>query len=132
MQMSFNVNLNTMAIDMHKGDTGSFWVQMELDDGEPFVEGDVAIFEVWQGQTRKLHREYELQPAEPDETTPGDGLFMIAFENEDTDTWADTSYDTEIKVVLNPTRSNSDIITGSTVRTVVQSKLNILHVFINV
>ena len=128
----FNVNLSTMAIDMHKGDTGSFWVQLELDNGEPFEAGDVALFEVWQGQTMKMHREYELQPAEPDETTPGDGLFMIAFENEDTDQWQEQTYDTEIKVVLNPTRQDGSVITGDTVRTLVQSKLNIMHVFINV
>ena len=130
--MAFDVNINTMAIDMHKGDTGSFWVQMELDNGEDFVEGDVAIFEVWQGQTRKMHREYELQPAEPDEKTPGDGLFLVEFENADTDQWAEATYNTEIRVVLNPTRSSDDVIDGDTVRTVVQSQLNIRKVWINI
>ena len=132
MGMAFDVNLNTMAIDMHKGDTGSFWVQMELDDGSPFVEGDVAIFEVWQGNARKLHREYELQPAEPDEKTPGDGLFLVEFENEDTDQWDAITYDTEIRVALNPTREDESVITGDTVRTMVQSKLNIKRVWIEI
>ena len=130
--MAFDVNTTTMAIDMHKGDTGSFWVQLELDNGEDFEQGDVAIFEVWQGTTRKMHREYELQPAEPDEKTPGDGLFLIEFENADTDQWAVTTYDTEIRVVLNPTRSSGSVTTGDTVRTVVQNKLNLRSVWIDI
>ena len=130
--MSFNVDLKTMAIDMHKGDTGSFWVQLELDDGSPFVEGDVALFEVLRGDETIIHREFDLQPAEPDEITPGDGLFQIVFENEDTDQLDVTNYNTEIRVILNPTREDNTVITGSTVRTLVQSSLNLRKVYIDV
>lgn len=128
----FDVNENTMAIDMHKGDTGSFYVEITLDPADDFVAGDVAIFEVWGNGVRKIHREYDLQPETPDEICLGDGKFLIAFRNSDTDTWAATSYDTEIRVSLNPVRSNGDVVDGDTVRTMVQSTLNIRPVYIDI
>ena len=132
MGMAFDVNLNTMAIDMHKGDTGSFWVQMELDDGSPFVEGDVAIFEVWQGNDRLMHREFDLQPDEPDDIELGDGQFLIAFRNSDTDRWTTSTKNSEIRVSLNPVRSSGKVVDGDTVRTIVQSTIQILDVKIDI
>ena len=45
----FSVNHDTMAISLHKGDTGAFTVTMSLQNGDAFVDGDTAIFEVWKG-----------------------------------------------------------------------------------
>lgn len=102
----FEVDTNSMAIRMHKGDTGAFYVTLELEDNEEFVQGDTAIFEVWQGTTRLMHREFDLQPDEPDDIELGDGKFLIAFRNSDTDTWSTTAKNTEIRVSLNPVRSS--------------------------
>ena len=130
--MAWNVNEDTMAVTMHKGDTGAFWVDLELEDGDEFIEGDVAIFEVWQGTVLKIHREFELQPDEPTDICPGDGSFLIAFRNSDTDTWANGTYSSEIRVVLNPIRSDGSVVDGDTVRTVVQSTVQINSVLINI
>lgn len=130
--MAWNVNEDTMAVTMHKGDTGAFWVDLELEDGDEFIEGDVAIFEVWQGTVLKIHREFELQPDEPTDICPGDGSFLIAFRNSDTDTWANGTYSSEIRVVLNPIRSDGSVVDGDTVRTVVQSTVQINNVLINI
>ena len=130
--MAFDVNTSTMAVTMHKGDTGAFTVTMELGEGESFVDGDVAIFEVWQGTTRKIHREYNLQPDEPTYTEYGDGVFLIAFRNSDTDTWAAGAYQTEIRVSLNPIRSSGAVVDGDTVRTVVKSTITIQDVLIQI
>lgn len=130
--MAFDVNETTMAVTMHRGDTGAFWVDLELEDGESFIEGDVAIFEVWQGTALRIHREYELQPDEPTDICPGDGSFLIAFRNSDTDTWANGTYSSEIRVVLNPIRSDGSVVDGDTVRTVVQSTVQINNVLIDI
>ena len=130
--MSWSVDTNSMAVTMHKGNTGAYWVQLSLDEGDEFVEGDVAIYEVWQGTTMLIHREFDLQPSTPTDIEPGDGKFLIAFVNSDTDTWAAGTYQTEICVILNPTRSDGSVVDGDTVRTVVKSTINIQDVLINV
>ena len=132
MRMAFDVNTNTMAVIMHRGDTGAFYVQLALQEGEDFVQGDVAIFEVWDGNTRKIHREFDLQPDEPDDIELGDGKFLIAFRNSDTDTWAARTYNSEIRISLNPVRSSGKVVDGDTVRTVVQSTIQINNVFIDI
>ncbi len=130
--MAWNIDPNTMAVTMHKGDTGSYTVTMELEDGESFVDGDVAIYEVWREDERMIHREFNLQPDEPTYTEYGDGVFLIAFRNSDTDTWSAGSYDTEIRVSLNPVRSSGRVVDGDTVRTVVQSTITIQDVHIDI
>jgi len=128
----FDVNESTMAVTLHKGDTGAYTVTLELEDGEEFVDGDVAIYEVWQGTNRLIHREFNLQPDEPTYTEYGDGVFLIAFRNSDTDTWAAGSYNTEIRVSLNPIRSSGSVVDGDTVRTIVKSTITIQDVLIQI
>ena len=130
--MAWDVNEETMAVTMHKGDTGAYTVTIELVDGESFVDGDVAIYEVWQGNNMLIHREFNLQPDEPTYTEYGDGVFLIAFRNSDTDTWAAGTYDTEICVSLNPIRSSGKVVDGDTVRTMVQSTIQINPVKIQI
>lgn len=128
--MAWEVNEQTMAVTMHRGNTGAYYVQLTLEDqpdinDNVFVAGDVAIYEVWNGSTRLIHREFDLQPATPTEIEPGDGKFLISFVNSDTDEWADGNYDTEICMILNPTRDDGSVVDGDTVRTVVQSTIQI-------
>ena len=130
--MAWSVDKGTMAVTMHKGDTGAYWVTLELSSGNDFVEGDVAIYEVWQGSTRKVHKEFDLQPGTPTDICPGDGKFLISFRNSDTDTWASGSYQTEIRVSLNPIRSDGSVVDGDTVRTVIKSTITIQDVLINI
>lgn len=132
MRKMFNVDENTMAVTLHKGDTGAYTVTLELEDGEEFVDGDVAIYEVWQGTNRLIHREFNLQPDDPTYTEYGDGVFLIAFRNSDTDTWAAGSYNTEIRVSLNPIRSSGAVVDGDTVRTIVKSTITIQDVLIQI
>ena len=130
--MAWSIDHNTMAVTMHKGDTGAFWVQLERESGNDFEDGDVAIFEVWQGSTQKIHREYNLQPETPTEILPGDGKFLVSFRNSDTDTWAAGSYNTEIRVSINPVRSSGKVVDGDTVRTIIKSTITILDVLIDI
>lgn len=86
---------------MHKGDTGAYWVTLTRSSGEPFAAGDVALYTVKQGSTVKISREYALD----DDEGAGNGRFLIAFHNSDTDTWSPGAYNTEIRVALNPIRN---------------------------
>ena len=136
--MAWDVDDN-MVVTMHQGDTGAYWVDLipedmegnELEDWQ-FEEGDVAIYEVWKGSTMMLHREYELQPAEPTDICPGDGSFLVAFRNSDTDTWTPGTYQTEIRMSLNPIRSDGSVVDGTTVRTTIQSTIQVNGVLIKI
>ena len=130
--MAFSVDKNTMAVTLHKGDTGAFWVRLAKLNGGDFVAGDVAIYEVWRGTERKIHKEYDLQPTTPTDAEPGDGKFLISFVNSDTDSWAAGTYQTEIRVVLNPVRSDGSVVDGDTVRTIVRSSITVNEVLISI
>lgn len=121
----FVIDPNNSAITMHKGDTGAYYVNLTRSSGEAFGENDRALYTVKQGVNIIIEREYALN----DETL-GNGRFLIAFRNSDTDTLAAGSYSTEIRVVINPIRSDGKIVDGDVVRTITASKstLTILDV----
>ena len=130
--MSWSVDKNTMAVTMHKGDTGAYWVTLVGSQGE-FDDGDVALYEVKQGNTVYLYREYNLNPETPSEIEPGDGKILIYFQNSTTDTWSPGSYQTEIRVARNPQRdTDNKVVDGDNVRTVIKSTLTIQDVLINI
>lgn len=126
--MAWSINKNTSAVTMHKGDTGAYWVRLARASGEDFEDGDVAIYIVKQGSTVKIQREFPLAGEGVEEN----GKFLIAFRNSDTDTWSPGTYNTEIRVSLNPMRSDGSVVDGDTVRTIAASKstITILDVLI--
>ena len=111
----FQIDPNTCAVTMHKGDTGAYDVTLSRSDGEPFTENDVAIYKVTLGTTEMIRREYALDG----ETN---GKITIAFHNADTDTWATGSYSTEIRVVVNAVHQDGKVVNGDIVRTPPQLK----------
>lgn len=117
----FEINPETSAVTMHRGDTGAYWVQLTRSTNEPFEDGDVALYTVKRGATVMMEREYPLD----DDDGAGNGRFLIAFRNSDTDTWASGSYTTEIRVALNPRRTDGEVVDGDTIRTITQSKSTI-------
>ena len=128
----WSLNKENMAVVMHKGDTGAYYVKLHRKSGQAFEEGDVAIYEVYRGSTLMMHREYDLQPQAPDDIELGDGRFLVAFRNSDTDTWQTGTYQVEIRVALNPLRAGGSVADGDTVRTVVRSTITIQDVLINI
>lgn len=131
-RMAWAVDKKSMAVTMHKGNTGAYWVQLERTSGKPFEQGDVAIYEVRQGQTVVIHKEFDLQPETPTDEMPGNGRFLISFRNSDTDTLATGSYSTEILVSLNPIRSDGEVVDGDNVKTLIRSTITINDVLINI
>ncbi len=124
----WTIDKNSLAIDMHRGDTGGRYLQFRKKSGTDFNEGDVVIFEVKRGNTVKMHRVFPLD----DDEGAGNGRFLLAFRNADTDTWDSGSYRTEFRVVLNPVYVSSAVRDGDTVRTPIQSTLNIRDVIIEI
>ena len=103
--MSWSFDKNTMAVTMHKGDTGAYYATAVRGSRSDWEDGDTAIYEVVQGRTVKIHREFNLQPAVPNDIELGDGKFLISFVNSDTDTWAAGTYTSEIRIARNPKRN---------------------------
>lgn len=120
------------AITMHQGDTGAFIGKATRANGEDFQEGDVALFTVRNSAGENLiEREYALD----DDDGLGNGRFLVEFHNSDTDDpekWPPGTYQTEIRIVVNPYRDASEKVEdGNIIRTPEngQNTLTILDVY---
>lgn len=138
----FTVNLETMAIDMHRGDTGAFKVAATRESGAAWGVHDRMMFTVSAADgTDKIRRLYRLDDSRT-ETDLGDGVVQIEFHNDDTDTWPTGVYTTELRFIrnavwdgaeltsdcVNDLVTDSHIIEGALVRTPIQSTLNIRNI----
>ena len=136
----FQVNLATMDIRMNRGDTGSFKVAAELESGTAWTEDDRMLFTVRNAQGAiVMQRIYRLD----DQWDLGDGVVLIEFHNDDTDTWEVGSYQTELRFDVAPIWSGTPptarcvdaltagvrMVEGPVVRTVIQSTLTIEGVY---
>lgn len=132
----FKVNLDTMAIEMHQGDTGSFKIHAERESGEAWTEYDRALFTVKDGQGEiVMQRIYRLD----DQWDLGDGTILVEFHNDDTDSWDPGQYSTELRFNVSPIwqgtaptarcvnalTTSARMVEGSIVRTKIQSTLTI-------
>lgn len=132
----FNVNLETMEIKMHAGDTGSFKVHAERGSGDAWTDEDRMLFTVRDGAGEiVLQRIYRLD----DQWEIGDGTVLIEFHNDDTDQWASGAYSTELRFDISPIwqgtaptarcvnalTSSAKMVEGAIVRTKIQSTLTI-------
>ena len=133
----FNVNLDTMEITMHAGDTGSFKIHGERETGEAWTEDDRMQLVVTNGQGEVvLWRIYRLD----DQYDLGDGTVLVEFHNDDTDSWDPGDYATELRFDVSPIWDGTPstarcvnalasgavkMIEGSVVRTTIQSTLHI-------
>ena len=133
----FNVNLDTMEITMHAGDTGSFKIHGTRKSGEAWTEDDrmQLVFTNGQGEV-VLWRIYRLD----DQYDLGDGTVLVEFHNDDTDSWDPGDYATELRFDVSPIWDGTPstarcvnalasgavkMIEGSVVRTTIQSTLHI-------
>ena len=133
----FNVDLNTMAITMHQGDTGSFKIGATRESGDEWTSADRMLFTVKNGQGEiVLQRIYRLD----DQYDLGNGKVLVEFHNDDTDTWDAGTYSTELRFDVSPiwdgtaptarcvnalSPGTPKMIEGSIVRTTIQSTLTI-------
>ena len=129
-----------MAITMHRGDTGSFKVHAERASGDAWTENDRLLFTVKDGQGDVvLQRFYRLD----DQWDLGDGTVLIEFHNNDTDTWQNGQYSTELRYNIEPIWNGTvptgrcvnaltagvRMTDGAIVRTVLQSTMTIDDIY---
>lgn len=133
----FNVNLDTMDIQMHRGDTGSFKIGATRGSGDEWTSADRMLMTVRnQAGEIVMQRIYRLD----DRWGLGNGKVLIEFHNDDTDTWDSGQYPVELRFDVDPIWNGTAptgrcvnalspgtpmMIEGSIVRTVIQSTLTI-------
>lgn len=91
-------NIETGNIDMNAGDTGSFWVCCKRKSGEDWPSTARMLYTISKGSEIMLQRIYRPD----DQFGAGDGMMLIEFHNDDTDTWATGIYDVERRYDLTP------------------------------
>ena len=136
----FQVDLTTMDIKMNRGDTGSFWVAASRASGDEWTADDRMLFTVRDGQNEiVMQRFYRLD----DQWDQGDGIVLIEFHNDDTDTWPTGQYSVELRFDINPWWSGTaptgrcvnaltagvKMIEGDVVRTVIHSTLTLDDIY---
>lgn len=136
----FNVDLETMNITMHRGDTGSFKLAASRESGSAWTEDDRMLFTIKnQNNEIVIQRFYRLD----DQYDLGDGKVLIEFHNDDTDTLENGMYSVEARFVISPiwngtapTSRCADALTagvrmveGAIVRTKIQSTLEINDIY---
>ena len=133
----FNVDLTTMAITMHQGDTGSFKIGATRESGDEWTSDDRMLFTVKNGQGEVvMQRIYRLD----DKYDLGNGKVLVEFHNDDTDQWEAGTYSTELRFDVSPiwdgtaptarcvdalSPGTPKMVEGSIVRTTIQSTLTI-------
>ena len=136
----FNIDLETMEIKMHAGDTGSFKIHSERGNGDAWTEDDRMLFTVKDGSGEiVMQRIYRLD----DQWDLGDGVVLVEFHNDDTDKWGSGTYSTELRYDISPIWDGTaptarcvnalpagvKMVEGAIVRTMVQSTLTISNVY---
>lgn len=109
----FVVNEDTGAVEMNVGDTGAWFIDGALDNGDDFTEDDRAVFTIRDSSGEiVLERVYGLA----DEDL-GNGTIHVQLSNDDTDDWDPGSYTYEVRYVVNPYYSGGQIVSGNIVDT---------------
>lgn len=142
----FDINMTTMDITMHRGDTGAFKVHAERESGAAWTADDRMIFTVMDSSgIVKIQRYYRLDTGRVVDF--GDGIAEIEFHNDDTDKWATGQYTTELRFVVLPVWDSETIpdddvvevqadtpriIEGGVVRTKIQATMTLRGVLAEV
>ena len=89
----------TGDIRMNAGDTGAFKVHCARESGESWPSTARMLYTIRNGSgTIVMQRIYRLD----DQYDLGDGVVLIEFHNDDTDTWEPGTYETERRYDLDP------------------------------
>lgn len=134
--IGFEFNDEDWSIKMYAGDTGSKWLGGARKSGTAWTSADRCLFTVKSGNDIVMQRIYRLD----DQWGAGDGIFLFELHNNDTDTWAPGTYDTEWRFNVNPAweggtapegrcvdalATGDRMIEGNIVRTKIKSTLEI-------
>ena len=95
----FVFDVETGNLTLYAGDTGSYAARVTRTGGEPWPETARLLYTVKNSAGDiVMQRLYRLD----DQWDLGDGVILVEFHNDDTDTWSAGMYSTEIRVDLAP------------------------------
>ena len=94
----FVFNTETGNINMYAGDTGSFFMRVNRENGDEWPSTARLLYTVKGAEGIVLQRIYRLD----DQWDVGDGIILVEFHNDDTDDWTPAEYATEMRVSLEP------------------------------
>lgn len=116
----FEMDYRTMKLRLHRGDTCAFPIGASKVSGSAWGEHDRMIFTITNSEKRvMLQRYYRLDSGRTSVDLP-DGVVLIELHNGDTDQWPATTYNTEIRFVMNAvwsgTEATDDMVDVSTIQ----------------
>lgn len=131
----FEFDMETGDINMNAGDTGSIKVKCRRGSGELWTSDSRMLFTVTGQNGIVMQRIYRMD----DQWGLGDGVVLIEFHNDDTDTWEPGDYAMERRYNVSPIwqgtpstarcvdalTSSAKMVEGATVRTVFKGTLHI-------
>ena len=105
----FEMDYRTMKLRLHRGDTCAFPIGAYKTSGDAWGEHDRMIFTVTNSEKKvMLKRYYRLDSGRTSVDLP-DGVVLIELHNGDTDQWPVTTYNTEIRFVMNAVWSGTEV-----------------------
>lgn len=112
----FLVEELTGAVTLNQGDTGSYEIEAERDDGEPWTEYDRMTWCLKMGDDVILERVYRLDNPEEDDTL-ANGVVRIEFTNAQTKALSPGSYTWEPRFMIGAYMADGRVISGNGVDT---------------
>ena len=112
----FLVEELTGAVTLNQGDTGSYEIEAERDDGEPWTEYDRMTWCLKAGDDVILERVYRLDNPENDDTL-ANGVVRIEFTNAQTKALSPGSYTWEPRFMIGAYMADGRVISGDGVDT---------------
>lgn len=112
----FLVEELTGAVTLNQGDTGSYEIEAERDDGEPWTEYDRMTWCLKAGDEVILERVYRLDNPEEDDTL-ANGVVRIEFTNAQTKALSPGSYTWEPRFMIGAYMADGRVISGNGVDT---------------
>lgn len=112
----FLVEELTGAVTLNQGDTGSYEIEAERDDGEPWTEYDRMTWCLKAGDEVILERVYRLDNPENDDTL-ANGVVRIEFTNAQTKALSPGSYTWEPRFMIGAYMADGRVISGNGVDT---------------
>ena len=112
----FLVEELTGAVTLNQGDTGSYEIEAERDDGEPWTEYDRMTWCLKMGDDVILERVYRLDNPEEDDTL-ANGVVRIEFTNAQTKALSPGSYTWEPRFMIGAYMADGRVISGDGVDT---------------
>lgn len=112
----FLVEELTGAVTLNQGDTGSYEIEAERDDGEPWTEYDRMTWCLKAGDEVILERVYRLDNPDEDDTL-ANGVVRIEFTNAQTKALSPGSYTWEPRFMIGAYMADGRVISGDGVDT---------------